>query len=163
MRTGKLIAATLTVCLSWPCLVHAQWTYTSRPDALTSRILTTATTRSTNSHRFASPYAGGTKAKLTLQQEADGELDVLLEVNRGQFMCLPGDCFLRLRFDDGLPLLYAGSSPSDGSTNLVFIAAETALLARLRGAKTMRIEATFHREGARVFQFTVDNLRWPHR
>lgn len=28
-------------------------------------------------------------------------------------------------------------------------------------AKRLRIEATFHREGSRVFEFAVAGLRWP--
>lgn len=138
-----------------------QWRYKDRKDPLTDRVERYAYVESLNTHQFRFPYHGGSRARLTMIPTDGPEPDLLFEVTRGQLVCPPSRCVIRLRFDDGDAADYGGVPPADHRANAAFITAELVFMLKVRQAKRLRIAATFYQEGERVFEFRIPDLHWP--
>jgi hypothetical protein len=115
---------------------------------------------SDNELDFAFPYAGGSSGILMLRRRSR-LTDVMLKIDKGQFICNPiTGARIEARFDEGPIRRLRCSEPRDGSANLLFLAPEAALVAELRAAHRLTIEAEFYREGSQQLNFTVEGLKW---
>lgn len=86
-------------------------------------------------------------------------------VDKGQITCHSFNaCALNIRFDDQKAESFAGSPPSDRSSNVVFLKREGAkrFIERAKKAKRILVEATYYQAGSIVSEFTTPNgLPWP--
>lgn len=149
-----IAAATLTT--------HAMaWQFQEKKDPMGRGDIRIAAVDSTNEVRFSFPYAGSQHGALVLRQSA-GDLDVMLQIAKGQFMCGIQTCETTVRFDEGKPLKWSASRAADNSTTVIFLNSERKFLDAARKAKIVRVEATFFQAGSKVFEFDVSGLgAWP--
>lgn len=135
-----------------------QWIYDLHNDQMGGRV-GTASVQSSNRFEFDFPYQGAQHATLTTARRSQGDrLDVIVRIERGQFMCSL-DCAVTVRFDDGKPQRWGAVGPADHSTEVIFLGSESRFLSQLKRARVVRIQASFFQEGSHVLTFPVARFR----
>jgi hypothetical protein len=166
--TAVLAAATVSAV---DITTSGPWNYQFDQDGM-GRPQQTVWTYSTNHLDFGFPYQGTQSGKLALRTTGR-EREIMLSIERGQFMCgVAVGCVVNVRFDEGKILHYCGSRPSDGSSNVLFLSQRTlavdncdnyfirsSFIPNLYKAKRVRIEANFFREGMQTLEFNVEGLK----
>ena len=121
----------------------------------------TANLVSSNTVRFFGfPYEGEIHAWLTLQNSPKPGQDIMLRVERGQFVSSYTKDFATVRFDDGEWQMFTIGDPEGGTSDHRFIHDNGTFINQLRQAKSLKIKADFYEEGSRVFEFDVRGLDW---
>jgi hypothetical protein len=100
------------------------------------------------------------KETLSLRTHPRYGNDVILNIERGQFLCGYSGCSVSVRFDDKPPRRFSASEVADHSTTTLFIGNFNSFLSETKKAKTIHIEALFFSQGSRVFEFDVAGLKW---
>jgi hypothetical protein len=118
-----------------------------------------AAVSSANSVNFSFPYSGDQHATLLLRK-LRGADNVILTIEKGQFLCGYGGCDVSVRFDDKTARRFTASGPADHSTTKLFINNEKAFIAEARKAKKVRIQAVIYQNGSPVFEFDIAGLKW---
>lgn len=132
-----------------------QWTYNQSEDPMGGTTYT-ASVISTNAVNFDFPYSGEQHAVLGLRTHPRHGRDVILRIERGQFLCRSYDgCSVLVRFDDGAAHTFSASGASDNSTEVLFIQEYSRFVERMRNASRVRISAEVYQEGSPVFEFDV--------
>ncbi len=135
------------------------WHYLQDPDPMSKGKTYFAAVRSTNTVSFGFPYSGAQHATLTLRTHPRYGKDVILAIERGQFLCPSYDgCTVLVRFDDGKAVRYSAASPADNSTVSLFIRNYSQFVAHMEKAKRVRISSQVYQEGAPVFDFDVSGF-----
>ena len=137
----------------------AKWIYFSNEDSM-GRKRTFATTVSTNKLEFDFPYHGAQDGRLIIRKEPQSGTNVIIRIERGQFLCQFDGCNVNVRFDDGPIQRFSASGPDDHSTTSLFLGSETTFISRLRRSKKVRIESKFYQAGAKTLEFDVDGFNW---
>ena len=143
---------------------RVKWYYDTSEDQMGRGEQSSAETTSLDTVNFGFPYSGEQHATLRLQKHLTYGRDVILKIERGQFMTSSSDYGqqrrIAVRFDDG-PIQYFTLRPAaDGRANLAFVSGYDRFVSKLRKAKSVTIEAPFFQEGTRVFEFDVHGLEW---
>lgn len=134
----------------------AQWSYSQDEDPMGKGTTLFAQVTSSNAVVFDSPYGGLQHARLTLRTHPRHGKDVILSIERGQFLCRSyEDCNVLVRFDDQKASTYSGVGAADNSTETIFIRNYSRFVAGMLKAKRVRISAEVYQEGAPVFEFDV--------
>jgi hypothetical protein len=132
-----------------------KWSYSTSADSMTGRESHTAAIDSENTLNFDFPYAGEQHAKLVIRSHPSRGLNVMLYIERGQFLCHSDDCYVHVRFDEGKAELWKAGGPADNSSTLIFLENESRFVQRMRAAKIVRIQPTFYQAGSPVLEFQV--------
>jgi len=140
--------------------VPTEWTYSEHQDEMGRGTTKVAQVVSSNTVHFGFPYQGETRAALQLRNSPKYGQDVMLRVERGQFVSSYTKDFITVRFDDGELGKFAIGEPAESTTGLLFIHDNETFISQLRKAKSLKIEADFYQEGPRVFEFEVGGLDW---
>lgn len=133
------------------------WKYSEKQDAMTSKTIKYAEVYSSNLVEFGFPYQGGTTGRILIRRK-DGIDEILFSIDKGQFNSSPDK--IRLRFDENPPIVNTISRTSDGSSNVLFIDNSSNFIQNMKNAQKLKIEAEFFREGNKVFEFNVKDLKW---
>jgi len=120
-----------------------------------------ASVHSLNEVSFRFPYSGSQPARLTLRIDPKFGKDVILQIQRGQFLCSAGSgCIVGVRFDQGKVQYVKARAAHDHSTTHIFLSDYDRFVAQARKAKRVSIEAEFYQEGSQVFEFDASDLKW---
>lgn len=137
----------------------SQWSYSQDADPMGKGVTQYAHVLSSNTVTFDSPYDGPQQGTLTLRSHPRHGKNVLLRIERGQFLCRTyEDCSVLVRFDDQKASTYSGVGPADSSTETVFIRNYPRFLASMLKAKRVRISTEVYQEGTPVFEFDVSGF-----
>ena len=118
-----------------------------------------ARVQSTNTVEFGFPYSGSQHATLVLRTHPRLGKDVILNIERGQFLCRSyEDCTILVRFDDQKAQNYSAIGAADNSTETIFIRNYTHFVSSMQKAKTVRIAAEIYQQGSPVFEFDVSGF-----
>lgn len=138
------------------------WVYKASKDEMRGIESKFASTISTTTVDFDFPYNGGSKLLLTLRKRGS-EVDVMLNISKGQFLCGISSCEAAFKFDDGPVQSITMSEPESHSSDLLFVAydkTESKIISQLRNSKKLVIEVPFYQEGKKQFTFDVSGLKW---
>lgn len=137
------------------------WDYETTQDSMSQKPVTTAFIRSTNRLSFDFPYRGAQQATLQLRKHPRWGQDVILHIQKGQFICNSYDgCAVSVRFGNGKPKRFSAGEPNDNDSTYVFIRGYNSFVSELRKVDKIYIEAQFYQEGNRTMEFAVDGLDW---
>jgi hypothetical protein len=75
---------------------------------------------SSNTFKFARPYAGARRATLMPCRHVRYGKDVTIQIERGQFVCGVQPCTVTVGFDDGDRQKYTALGPSDDGSTILF-------------------------------------------
>lgn len=138
----------------------SSWQYKETTDEMTSRTCYYATTTSTNKIEFEFPYEGGSTFYLGVTSRGKGN-EIYLKTNKGQFMTsIMSSEYVRVKFDENGAFDYTYNSPSNGSSDIIFIDNPDHFINQLKNAKKLRIEAPFFNTSRQIVRFDVENLKW---
>lgn len=133
------------------------WDYWKR-DLDMGGTVATARVLSQNEVSFDFPYQGVQRGELMLREHSEYGKDVILSVDRGQFLCGFRGCRVEVRFDDGESFKVRASQAADHSTEMIFLSNYSKLKKLISKSTTMRVKADFYQEGSRVFEFNVSGF-----
>lgn len=137
------------------------WDYSTTPDSMTQKPVTIASVGSTSRLSFDFPYGGLQQATLQLRKHPRWGQDVILQIEKGQFICNSYDgCSVSVRFGNGKPKRFSATEPSDNDSTYLFIRGYNGFVSELRKVDKIYIEAQFYQEGNRTMEFAVDGLDW---
>ncbi len=132
------------------------WEYSSNRDEMRGTTSKLAELESENSLDFDFPYNGGARGHLMLRKEPENGLNVILRMDKGQFMS--NHEYVSVKFDDDPIVRFSTSEASDNRIGVVFLSPERRFLALLRKSRKLIIEAEFYQEGRRQMTFNVAGL-----
>jgi len=138
--------------------VKEAWHYYSTQDDMTSKTVRFADLQSENLVNFDFPYQGEQCATLQIRRHPRYGNDVILSIQRGQFLTRYDGTKVLVRFDDHAPVSFTAFEPADHDSKVIFINGFARFITSMKKAKEVRIEAPFYREGTRVFEFNVDGF-----
>ena len=138
-----------------------KWNYEERQDAMGRGTIKNAFVKSLNQVEFAFPYRDAQRATLQFRVHPKYGKDVILAIDRGQFLCAFDGCTVNVRFGTGKPVAHRASEPADHSTTVLFIRNYEQFVANTKKVDKVSVEAQFYQEGNRVFEFDVSGLKWP--
>jgi hypothetical protein len=137
-----------------------KWAYSEAPDEMGRGAIKWAMVNSLNEVEFDFPYKGSQRARLELRKHPKYGRDVILSIERGQFLCGIDGCVISVRFDQGKAQTYSVLEPADNRTTSLFVQNYDRFVTNLRKANKVYIEAQFYQEGHRVFEFDTSGLKW---
>jgi hypothetical protein len=140
-----------------PIAKAGQWIYSNSDDSM-GRKRSLAQVKSENTLHLGFPYQGNQHGTLVLRNSARWGTDVMVNIERGQFLCRFDGCTVNVRFDDGPIQKYSASEPDDHSTTTMFLNNATRFISTLRKSKTVRVEATYYQEGSQTLEFNIEGL-----
>jgi hypothetical protein len=141
-------------------VVHPTWGYSSREDDMGKGSVKFAMVESSNEVSFGFPYQGAQRATLELRKHPRHGKDIILSIQKGQFIAGYSGTSLLVRFDDGAAQKFYAVEPADHSSNMLFIQGYEKFVARAKRSSKIRIEATFYHEGNRTFEFNSSGLEF---
>jgi hypothetical protein len=136
----------------------SQWGYSAQRDSM-GRTRSVARVTSVNTLSFGSSGQEPQHGTLTVRRSAEWGLNILLGIERGQFLCSGKTCTVGVRFDSGPVRQFKATGPADYSTTVLFLQNEQRFLSQMRKAHTVHIEATFFQEGLQTFEFNVEGFK----
>jgi hypothetical protein len=136
------------------------WIYSESADEMGRGLIKGARTESINTVEFDFPYQGSQHGTLYLRSHPRYGKDILLSIQKGQFLSGIDGCKVLVRFDDGKPQTFRANKPSDHSSTTLFISNNGKFIAGLKQAKQVMIEAEFFHHGNKIFVFNVEGLKW---
>lgn len=137
-----------------------RWNYQESDDQMGRGKARSAIVNSLNEVDFGFPYKGSQRATLQLRNHPRFGRDVIVSIERGQFLCRLDGCNVHVRFGSGKPMAFSASEPDDHSTTMLFISNYDKFVTSTKKVDKVFIEATFYQEGNRVFEFDVSSLKW---
>lgn len=137
-----------------------RWNYNETPDKMGRGTVKLAYVRSLNEVQFDFPYREPQRGTLQFRKHPKYGNDVILNIERGQFLCRFDGCVVSVRFDQGKPLTFSAVEPEDNSTTTLFIRNYDRFVKNARKASKVFVEAQFYQEGNRVFEFETAGLYW---
>lgn len=138
-----------------------RWNYEESQDAMGRGKIKHASVKSINQVQFDFPYKGAQRATLMLRAHPQHGKDIILTVERGQFLCSVSGCKVNVRFGAGKPVTYRAAESADHNTTILFIKGYDQFVTNTKKVDKIKIEAQFYQEGSRVFEFDVSGLKWP--
>lgn len=134
-----------------------KWEYWEDEDKMTDKVRKGARIVSLNEYQFEFPYDGGSIGYIQFQKSGDN-LDAIFGISKGQLMThIDGD-FIKVRFDKETPTSYAATSPTDMSSDYLYINKSVDFYKKLLSSKTVIIQAEFFNEGVKTFEFNTEGL-----
>jgi len=138
-----------------------KWNYKKSKDKMGRGIIKNAIVHSMNKLNFGFPYQGLQRASLQLRKHPQYGKDVILNIQKGQFLCRSyNGCKVSVRFDNRKPIAYRATEPSDHSSTTIFINDYNSFLKRAKKSQKIYIEAEFFQEGTRIMEFNSEGLKF---
>lgn len=136
------------------------WEYEQNEDKMGRGVIKYAMTKSTNTLSFDFPYQGLQHGTLTIRKHPEYGKDVIVQIEKGQFLTGIDGCAVKIRFDNGKSMAFHANGPSDHGTTSIFITGYSTIVENIKKSKTMFVEAPFYQEGRQVIEFDVSGLQW---
>lgn len=138
------------------------WEYSREPDKMRGGESVGAVVRSVSSLNLGFPYHGRNYGHLQVRQSPQYGLDVLLFVDKGQFICPVDGCSIMVRFDDKPAMRMSVVEPADHDSKVLFLSSPKRFIEAARKARIIRVQATMYQEGDQQMEFAPpEPLQWP--
>ena len=143
-----------------PSDTHASWRYSTQPDKIHNKTTVFDQLESDNSIDYGFPY-GTQSMLLTVRKAPSDGTTVYVSIKKGQLICDISDgCPIEVRFDSSPPMTFTGRTPSDYSSDTLFLIPAQKFIANLRKSKRTVIEVVFYQHGAVQYEFNTDGFHW---
>lgn len=154
---------TLLICLlinvaSFAAEGKNGWQYRDSLDKMTDEKMSIASIQSDNKVEFSFPYQGGSQMNIVIRKRGERSAEAFILISKGQFSAseYSGTDKIEVRTDLQEPKVFKTIDPNDNSFDCLFIDNAADFLDYIYNAKVIKIRATFHDEGNRLFSFTSD-------
>jgi hypothetical protein len=143
-----------------PPPIASKWNYETVADKMSGKVAQYATVDAQESLRFKFPYTGTNMPTLMLRKHPKYGTDVLLQVDKGQFLCGVSSCSVLVKIDNNPPVRYTANGSGDHDPKVLFISPSQKLIAAIKNSKEVNIQATFYHEGEPIMTFPTAGLVW---
>jgi hypothetical protein len=116
---------------------------------------------SVNELSLQPPYDGDNSAHIKVRKKG-GENNVILLIDKGQFVSGVDGTTIKARFDKNKPEIYECSESTDYNSRVLFINSASRFISKLKKSKKLIIEATLYQDGNQQLEFNVDGFKWNH-
>lgn len=135
------------------------WSYSTDSDKMTSNIISYAFLDANDQLYLKFPYDGGVTATIKVRNK-DGINDVSLYISKGQFLANAiRNQDIRVRFDSSKAITYSCGAPSDGSTQTLFLPANS-FIQHLKNSRHLVIQAQLYDNGVQEMEFNTQGFTW---
>jgi len=135
------------------------WEYHERRDELRGTIMHVACTNSLQLIHLGFPYHSQ-HLRLCIRSKAADDLDIYFVLPLGgQFSCA-SDCRASIKIDALEVESHSASTSSDGSSNIIFVDEEPALLEKIKSGKKLLVETEYFTNGTQQVSFDISGLHW---
>lgn len=141
--------------------ITSGWDYHDDVNKMDDSKINYALVSSTNDLSLSAPYDGYNKAHITVRKK-EGTNNVILQIDKGQFM---GDVYgatIRVRFDTNKPEQYYCLKSSDNDPAVLFISSANKFISKLKKSNKVLIEAVIYQDGTQQLEFNITGFKWNH-
>lgn len=140
-------------------VVTAKWAVSEYIDPMTDQQTTTASMKSVDGANFAFPYEvrGGSKLTMTFRKKAGGELDAILNIEKGNMLCSSYKCQFNLRIAEDPVQRWTGLPSATHDSDIMFVRDAEALEKIIKTGLPIRIGIEFFQAGEHVFTFNTSD------
>jgi hypothetical protein len=135
------------------------WQYSENNDTIHNSKFKLAKATSVNTLNFKFPYTGSQHAYLVIRKNYDGSKDVMVSIEKGQFLTSVLGGKALIRFDDSSPEEFQLLSSQDNSTTVVFIKYADYFIKNVSKSKKVYFQTSFYQEGNPTIEFNIDGLK----
>ena len=155
-------SAATPIARNEPSVTRNNWGYSETKDAMGRGAVYYTSIESSNTLSLDFPYQGEQHCRLALRQHPQYGTDVLVSIEKGQLLDSDYHSDVMVRFDEDKAKAFSSTSPADGSSETLFLGsgAFSFFLARLKTAKTLRIEMPVYQAGNQICEFDVEGFTW---
>ena len=143
-----------------PAEPTSSWNYSESKDKMTGSVTKFAIVQSTNEIELDFPYGGKQKATLIIRKHPRHGNDVILSIERGQFLCQISKCTASVKFGDKGPVSITMAEPQDHSSTTLFVANADSFINKVKGSRKVLVEIVIYQAGNKVFEFDTQDLKW---
>jgi hypothetical protein len=157
----KLAILLLIACFATTSF--ADWDYSNKIDAMTSKKEPLAIIQSDESLSLEFLYKGKNFANLAVRVHPKQGTGVVFMVEKGQIICDSyRGCPISIRFDDAPAKQFKGTKSADYSSTIIGIDPADKFISSAKKAKKILVEVVMYKSGAVVTEFTPQKpLEWP--
>jgi hypothetical protein len=135
------------------------WSHSGLTDEMTGKSYAFSTVQSRNTVNFDFPYQGEQRATLSIRTKHPRHgNDVILTIERGQFLAGVDSVKVLARFDEGASVTFWANGPADHGTTALFISNYAKFVGLMRKANVVRLQTPIYQQGAPVFEFQVERF-----
>lgn len=155
----KTIITTSTITTTTTTSVPVSvWSYSSNVDQMYNKTNKYAEVDSSTLLNFDFPYSGAQRATLIIRNHHKHGKDVMLKVEKGQFLCSFSGCNVVVKADNGSPTTFSAGQATSGNSNVLFIQGYQSFINLIKGKKKLLIQAEFYQEPSTLIEFEVYGL-----
>jgi len=137
-----------------------KWTYSADIDPMSGKEARYASVDADSDLDFSFPYQKPNRPSIFIRVHPKYGTDVILRVEKGQFICRYDSCSVMVRFDDKPAVRFTATQPSDNSSTSLFLSPSKKMIAGLKTSTVVRVQATFYQEGDQIMTFQTTGLSW---
>jgi hypothetical protein len=137
----------------------AGWNYETKINKMTGTKDLFCTVQSNESLNLDFPYDGVNYGGLTVRR-MNGEVDIIIAIMKGQISGGYENEYFKARFDDGKQITFSYLSPSDNSTESIFVENSSKFLKKLQTAKKVLIQLPLYQNGNQILEFNTQGLKF---
>lgn len=141
--------------------LDSNWTYHDEVNKMTDGKIFYAEVTSSNELSLSAPYDGFNDAHIQIRKKS-GENNVILTIDKGQFITNVEGTAIRVRFDKNKAETFDCSESADYDPTVLFINSTSRFISKLKKSKKLIIEATLYQDGNQQMEFNVDGFKWNH-
>lgn len=138
--------------------IHKSWIHTTQHDAISNNNIQISTTQSKYPLNFSFPYQGEQYAKLLVRRHPRYGLDVILQIEKGQFLAGVTGVTVNARFDEKTTTSFHAVGPEDYDSKTLFLNNEAKFLSLLAKSKVLILSTSVYQEGEQTMIFDVENF-----
>lgn len=135
------------------------WKYETSINKMTSTKDIFCSVQSNESLNLEAPYDGVNYGSLIVRK-MNGEVDIIISIMKGQISGGYENDFFKARFDDEKQITFSYLSPSDNSTESIFLENKSKFLKKLRTSKKVLIQIPLYNNGNQILEFNTDGLKF---
>jgi len=157
----NVLSKTLSDTVKKADTIKSDWNYSDDINKMDDSKISYARLSSTNNLNLSAPYDGDNEAHITVRKK-EGSNNVILQIDKGQFM---GDVYgtnIRVRFDTNKPEQYYCSKSSDDDPAVLFISSANKFISKLKKSNKVLIEAVVYQDGTQQLEFNTTGFKWTH-
>jgi len=139
----------------------SNWTYNEDINKMTDGKIYYADVTSSNELSLSAPYDGFNNAHIKIRKK-DGENNVILSIDKGQFITSVEGTAIKVRFDKNKSETFDCSQSADYDPTILFVNSTSRFISKLKKSKKVIIEATLYQDGNQLIEFNVDGFKWNH-
>jgi hypothetical protein len=135
------------------------WEYETKTNKMTSNKDKYCTVRSNESLNLEFPYNGINYGTLTVRR-MNGEIDILIQVDKGQITGGYENEFFKTRFDDEKQITFSYLGSSDSASDVIFVENTTKFLKKLKSSKKILVQIPMYNNGNPILEFNTEGLKF---